>query len=324
LRKLISVVISAYNEQECVQELARRLQGVFVELSQYDFEVILVENGSHDATYPLMLTINASDSRFKLVQLARNFGMDGGITAGLAYARGDAAVIMTADLQDPPELILEFVAKWEEGYENVYGIVTSRVGTGVVRRANSKLFYMLANRLTDQGVPPNVSDFRLVDRRVYETINRMSEHNRFLRGMFAWVGYRSIGIEHRRQPRFGGRSKAGTLHVLDLATRGILSNTSIPLKVIPFLGLGIASLSFIALLIFTFKFIFFGVPFAGFGTIVGISLLLFGLLFIIIGVLAQYVGLIYDEVKQRPNFIVRDTVGIEVRESAASGDAPAP
>jgi glycosyltransferase involved in cell wall biosynthesis len=311
MRKLISIVISAYNEQECMQELARRLQGVFDEMPQYDFEVILVENGSHDATYPLMLAINESDPRFKLVQLARNFGMDGGISAGLLHARGDAAVIMTADLQDPPELIPSFIAKWEEGYENVYGIVTSRRGTGPIRRANSKLFYMLANRLTDQGVPPNVSDFRLVDRRVYETINRMSEHNRFLRGMFAWVGYRSIGIEHERPPRFGGRSKAGTLHVVDLATRGILSNTSIPLKVIPFVGAVISGLSFLALLIFTFKFFFFGVPFAGFGTIIGISLLLFGLLFIIIGVLAQYVGLIYDEVKQRPNFIVRETVGIE-------------
>jgi dolichol-phosphate mannosyltransferase len=129
--------------------------------------------------------------------------------------------------------------------------------------------------------------------------------------MFAWVGYRSIGIEHERPPRFGGRSKAGTFHVLDLATRGILSNTSAPLKVIPYVGAVISGLSFLALLILTFKFIFFGVPFAGFGTIVGISLLLFGLLFIIIGVLANYIGLIYDEVQQRPNFIVRETEGLE-------------
>ena len=191
--------------------------------------------------------------------------------------------------------------------------MTSRRGTGFVRRTNSRLFYWLANKLTDQGVPPNVSDFRLVDRRVYETINRMQEHNRFLRGMFAWVGYRSIGIPQERPPRFGGRSKAGTLHVLDLATRGILTNTSVPLKVIPYVGALISAGSFLALLIFTFKFIFFGVPFAGFGTIVGISLLLFGLLFIIIGVLAQYLGLVYDEVKQRPNFIVRDTLGVDDR-----------
>ena len=137
---MISVVISAYNEQECIDELARRLQGVFDGMPEHHFEVILVDNGSWDVTYQLMLAVRESDPRFKLVQLARNFGMDGGITAGLRYARGDAAVIMTADLQDPPELIPEFVARWSEGYENVYGVVTARTGTGFVRRTNPRLF----------------------------------------------------------------------------------------------------------------------------------------------------------------------------------------
>ena len=204
-RKLISVVIPAYNEEACVDELARRLQGVFAANPAYDFEVIVVENGSVDSTWEKLIAIHGCDARFKILRLARNFRMDGGLTAGLAHAKGDAAVLMTADLQDPPELISEFIAKWEEGYENIYMVVTARRGTGPIRRFNSRLFYWVAGKLTDNLIPRNASDFRLVDRKVYETINTMEERNRFVRGLFAWVGFRSIGIEHEREPRYRRR-----------------------------------------------------------------------------------------------------------------------
>lgn len=313
--KLVSIVTPVFNEEGCVEELARRLSAVFDSLPAYEFEVIAVENGSCDRTYELLLTLHERDQRFKVVQLARNFGADGGVTAGLAHARGDAAVIMSADLQDPPELIPLFLQKWEEGFENVYGVITARHGTGPIRRLNSQLFYWLIGKLTDNRVPQNASDFRLVDRGVYETINGMPEQNRFMRGLFAWVGYRSIGIEHERPPRYGGESKANTLHVLDLAVRGILAHSNVPLKAIPFFGGLISICSFAALMVFVVKFLFFGVPFSGFGTIVGISLLMFGFLFSILGIMGQYIGLIYEEVKRRPNYIVRTTVGIDRAQS---------
>lgn len=308
-RKLISIVIPAYNESECVDELARRLQEMMAAEPRYDFEVIVVENGSVDDTWDKLNVVHASDGRFKIVQLSRNFRMDGGLTAGLSFAQGDAAVVMTADLQDPPELIHDFLRKWEEGYENVYMVVSERRGTGPLRTFNSRVFYWLAGKLTGGTLPRNASDFRLVDRKVYETINEMQERNRFVRGLFAWAGYRSVGIEHERPPRFGGRSKAYSLKVLDLAFKGIFAHSYTPLHLITVTGLTVSFLSVVALLVYALRWLIGGVPFAGFGTIVGFTLLLFGILFSMMGILSEYVGLIYEEVKQRPNFIVRDKVG---------------
>ncbi|WP_051639712.1 glycosyltransferase family 2 protein [Cellulomonas sp. URHE0023] len=309
-RKLISVVIPAYNESDCVDELAVRLQAVMAVESSYDFEIIIVENGSVDDTWAKLNVIHDGDERFKILQLARNFRMDGGLTAGLAYATGDAAVVMTADLQDPPELISEFLRKWEEGYENIYMVVSERQGTGPLRTFNSKAFYWLANKLTDGAIPRNVSDFRLVDRGVYESINGMQERNRFLRGLFAWAGYKSIGIPHERPPRFGGESKAYSLKVLDLAFKGIFAHSYVPLRLITILGLFVSFISIVLLFIYSVRWVVSGVPFAGFGTLVGLMLLLFGILFSMIGVVSEYVGLIYEEVKQRPNYIVRRKVGL--------------
>lgn len=242
--------------------------------------------------------------------------MDGGVTAGLNYATGDAAVIMTADLQDPPELITEFIKKWEEGYENVYGIVTKRIGTNAIRRFNSQLFYKVANTLTGGMIPKNVSDFRLVDRKVYETINSIHERNRFIRGLFAWVGYKSIGIEHERAERFAGMSGAHTFKVIELALKGIFAHSYVPLKLITLTGLAVSILSFLLLAWTITKAVLWGVPFEGYGTIMTVMLLMFGILFTMLGIVSEYVGLIYEEVKQRPNYIVSKTHGL-----TAAGDA---
>ena len=165
-KKLISLIIPAYNEEECVEELAKRLSQVFDSEKKYAFEALIVENGSIDSTWEKLKAISKADKRFKILKLSRNFRMDGGLTAGLDFVNGDACVLMTADLQDPPELIPTFLRKWEEGFENVYGIVTKREGTGPIRTMNSRLFYWLAGKLTDGRIPRNASDFRLVDRKV--------------------------------------------------------------------------------------------------------------------------------------------------------------
>lgn len=308
-KKKISVIVPAYNEEECIRELARRLSLVFDTNSTYEFEAIIVENGSSDSTWDLLCDIRSKDHRFKVIQLSRNFRMDGGITAGLNHATGDAAVIMTADLQDPPELISDFIRKWEEGFENIYMVVTKRGSTGLIRRFNSKAFYWLAAKLTDDRIPRNASDFRLVDRRVYETVREMNERNRFVRGLFAWVGFKSIGIEAERPPRFGGESKAYTFQVIDLAFKGIFAHSYVPLKFITVTGLAISGLSALATLVLSLVWIFVGVPFAGFGTIVSLVLLAIGAIAFMVGLVAEYVGLIYEEVKARPNFVVREKIG---------------
>ena len=181
--KKISVIIPAFNEEACVDELTARLTKVFETEAQYFFEVVIVENGSTDNTWEKLRKISLADPRFKIVRLARNFRMDGGLTAGLDFVTGDACVLMTADLQDPPEFISEMLRKWEEGWENIFGVVTKRTGTGPIRTFNSKLFYLVAGNLTDGRIPRNASDFRLVDRKVYEAVRNMRERNRFVRGL---------------------------------------------------------------------------------------------------------------------------------------------
>jgi glycosyltransferase involved in cell wall biosynthesis len=310
-RKLVSIVVPAYNEQDNIDNLAKRLAAVFDAEPGYDFEAILVENGSTDQTFEVALAVNERDPRFKLLQLSRNFRMDGGLTAGLANINGDAAVLMAADLQDPPELIHQFLRKWEEGFEVVYQIVTERQGTGPIRRMNSSLFYWLAGKMTDGRIPRNVSDFRLVDRKVYETVNVMEERNRFVRGLFAWVGFTSVGIEAEREPRTAGVSGAHTFKVIDLAFKGLFAHSYKPLRMISIFGVALSGLSFLAIIVFAIRFLVDGVPFAGFGTIICLFLLMFGFLFTMLGIVSEYVGLIYEEVKQRPNFVVRRRVGID-------------
>jgi glycosyltransferase involved in cell wall biosynthesis len=311
-KKLISIVIPAYNEEECVDELATRLQKLFEVEKTYLFEVLIIENGSVDTTWQKLQVIAGNDPRFKILQLSRNFRMDGGLTAGLDYVRGDACVLMTADLQDPPELISDFLRKWEEGWENIYGVLTKREGTGPIRTMNSKLFYWVAGKLTDGRIPKNASDFRLVDRKVYEAVRLMSERNRFVRGLFAWVGFKSIGIAMERPPRFGGVSNAHTFGVIDLAFKGIFANSYKPLRLITLFGMTLSFFSFVSIIPLSFLWIFSGVPFAGFGTLVSLFLLVLGFLSLMLGILSEYVGLVYEEVKGRPNFIVSRTIPIDL------------
>jgi dolichol-phosphate mannosyltransferase len=309
-RKLISIVTPCYDEGENVDELHRRLSVVFDQLAErYDFEVIAVENGSRDDTYEKLLAIRARDARVKIVQLSRNWQMEGGMTAGLAMATGDAAVIMASDLQDPPELIPRFVEKWEQGYENVYGVISRRPDESRFRRVASAAFYRIINSISETPVPRNASDFRLVDRKVYEAFNGLAERNRMVRAMWGFIGFRSVGVEHEREPRFGGKSKYRLLPIFDFAFRSILSYSYAPLKVFPLFGIACGVLSFIILIGFVVRVFLYGVPFDGFGTITSLVLLLFSMLFFFLGIVSEYVGMIYTETRRRPLFILRDTHG---------------
>ena len=309
-KKKIAAIIPAYNESECVDELASRLAAVFDSEPGYDFEAIIIENGSTDDTMDKLLAINKDDSRFKIVQLARNFRMDGGLTAGLNVVDADAVVLMTADLQDPPEFIPQMIRKWEEGYENVYGVVSARHGTGPIRRMNSQLFYLLAGKLTNDRITRNASDFRLVDRKVYEAVRSMDERNRFVRGLFSWVGFRSIGLPMERPPRFAGESKAYTFGVIDLAFKGIFAHSYMPLRLITITGFLLSAVAGVAVFALAARFLFYGVPFPGFGSLICVMLIGFGVMTLLLGVVGEYLALIYEEVKQRPNYIISEKVGI--------------
>lgn len=309
--KRISIVIPAYNEQDCVTELSKRLQAVMDLEVDYLWEVLIVENGSTDKTWLRLIDIAENDSRFKILRLSRNYRMDGGLTAGLDFINGDACVLMTADLQDPPELIHQFLRRWEEGYENIYGVVEDRQGINPIRRLNSKLFYKFAKLLTNGQIPENVSDFRLVDKKVYLAVREMKERNRFMRGLFAWVGFKSIGIPMVRPPRFAGISNAHTGKVLELALKGIFAHSYKPLRFISFIGLALSVVSFIALFPMVFIWLFIGVPFAGFGSIVAIILLGIGMQALMLGIVSEYLGLVYEEVKMRPNYLVSEFLSYE-------------
>jgi polyisoprenyl-phosphate glycosyltransferase len=309
--KKISIVVPAYNEEACLIELKNRLCKVFEEEAKYNFEVIIIENGSTDNSWLICQEIARQDKRFKIIKFARNFKMDGGLTAGIEYAEGDACVLMAADLQDPPEVIPLMIREWENGYENIYAKIRKRNGTGPIRTFNSKAFYWLAGKLTDGRIPRNASDFRLVDKKVYKSVASMKERNRFVRGLFAWSGFTTKAIEIDRPERFGGVSNANTFGVLDLAFKGIFAHSYKPLKLITLFGLFLSGVSLLSLPFFFFIWVTRGVPFAGFGTIIAILILLISFLFLFLGVLGEYVGLIYEEVKERPNYLISETINLK-------------
>lgn len=310
MKKLISIVIPLYNEEENVKELYRRLSQLFTNEKKYDFEFIAVEHGSTDSTFEKLLNLNKKDKRVKILQLSKNFGTaDAGTMAGIHFAKGDALVITTADLQDPPEVISQFLRKWEKGYEIVYGIIKKRQDTSLSRKIFSLLYYKILNISTGNIFPQNVSDFRLIDKKVYKAVKNMPERNKFLRGIIIWAGFSQTGVFYNRAKRFAGQSKADFLTVLKVAANGIFSFSYAPLKMVTLLGFVLSIMSFLVIIYQIALFFVIGRGQPGVSTIVVLMGFLFGMLFLILGVIGEYLSRIYDEVKQRPVYIVRKKVG---------------
>jgi dolichol-phosphate mannosyltransferase len=303
-KKKITIITCAYNEEACIAELAKRLFQVADALPAYDFEILAIENGSEDGTMREMQKVRSVDPRFKIVELSRNFGLDGGFAAGLDIADGDAVVLMAADLQDPPELIPQFVSEWEQGYLNVYGLVANRHGTGLLRRANSRMFYWLIGKLSDTPMPKHARDFRLIDRKVYEQVRSIEDVHPLHRGLAAWTGFKSKGIEFDQPARFGGKTKSRFAPIVEFALRSIFSQSLTPIRLMPVCGVLLVSGSFLALLGLSINSLVNGVPFPGYGSFVAILLLLFGVLFCFLSVIAIYVGLIFEQVRKRPHYVL--------------------
>jgi len=304
VKKLISFVIPVYNEELTVPHLITTLTSFIKKQKKYEFEVILVENGSTDTSFSLLKKYAKKNKSLKIIQLAKNIGCDGGIEAGMQFARGNALVVVMADLQEPLEIVNTFIEKWEDGFEIVYGIVKKRTA-GFVRNISSLIFYKLINILTHNMFPENASDFRLIDKKVYLTINSLTEKNKYLRGLIIWTGFKSIGIPFDRKNRIAGESKANTTTVLKVAVNGIFSFSYAPLRFVSFLGISITLISFIMMIGYMYLFFVHGREAPGVMTIIMLILFLFGLLFFSLGIISEYMARIYDEVKGRPSFLVK-------------------
>jgi glycosyltransferase involved in cell wall biosynthesis len=311
--KTIDIITSALNEEICLPEYFSRVTSVLSEIPNIEWRIIICDNGSTDATWEVIKEWTTRESRILGIQLSRNFNLDASLSCGLDHASADFAILMASDLQDPPELIHSLIREQEKGFDQVLVKIVKRDSVPFVYRHLSAAFYAIANRMTNGLLPRNVSDFRLLSKRAYESARQLREQNRFLRGLIAWTGYTSSIIEIERPPRFGGDSKFLQFRlskVVHWAIKAILAHTTAPLIWVATLGLLFGALSVIATLSFSILWFFFGVPFAGFGTIVGIVTLGFSLVLLSLGILAQYIALIYEEVKNRPLYIIKDKTKI--------------
>lgn len=306
----LDIITSAYNEEDCLPELFRRINAVMKSESEYKYRILIIDNGSHDKTWELISKACEDDSKVVGIRMSRNFSLDSAFTCGLDYATADLAIIMTSDLQDPPEAIPLFLRKFEEGYDQVLAKIIKRDSVPLLRRILSRIFYKLARGMTSGMLPESVSDFRLVNKRTYSAIRRLRESHRFLRGLGAWVGFKTTHIEITRPPRFAGESKwlgMSFFKVVGVASRSIMAYSAQPLAWVSVLGLSMSIIAIFSLFLLVVLWIAFGVPFAGFGSLIGVIVLGFSITMFSIGILAQYLGLIYEEVKQRPLYLVTET-----------------
>lgn len=299
-----SVIVPVYNEIGNLAELHRRV-GETMARAEGDWELVLVDDGSTDGSSDRILELAQQDPRVRPVVFARNFGHQIAVTAGLDYSRGEAVVIIDADLQDPPELILEMIAKWREGFEVVYAVRAAREGEGWFKRVSASFFYRLINRLTSIRIPVDAGDFRLMDRKVVDVLNRMREHHRFLRGMSSWVGFKQTGVVYKRAARFSGETHYPFRKMLRLALNAITSFSFFPLQVASYLGFISAGIATIAIPIVITLRIMGNQAFFGQATTLLAVLFFGGVQLISLGILGEYIGRLYDEARGRPLYIVR-------------------
>jgi glycosyltransferase involved in cell wall biosynthesis len=300
-----SLVVPAHDEEGVIAELVARLTDVMDALDG-DAEAILVDDGSRDRTYELMLLTTSEDPRFRLIRLSRNFGHQIALTAGVDLAAGDAVIVLDADLQDPPEVVLELAARWRDGYDVVYAVREAREGETRFKRATASAFYRAFNRISEVQVPVDVGDFRLVDRRALDVFSQMRESNRFVRGMFSWIGLRQTGVLYHRQERFAGETKYPLRKMLRFAATGVISFSAAPLRAALNLGFFVSIVSFVILvwsLVVKLSGLY-DVP--GWTSIVVVVSFIGGIQLIVLGVIGEYIGDIHAEVKRRPLYVISE------------------
>ena len=303
-RDLLTVVVAAYNEADALPLLHPRLGSVLDAMRDLDTRVLYVDDGSRDATWAVLQRIAAGDPRVSLLRLSRNFGKEAALTAGLDRVEAGAALILDADGQDPPELIPQFVAKWREGYDDVYGTRIEREGEGWIKRATAHAFYRVIGRLSHTPIPADTGDFRLLSQRSLAALRELRERHRFMKGLFGWVGFNTASIPYHRDARSAGDSKFNLWRLWNFALEGITSFSTAPLRLATYLGLLTAAVAFLYALWVIVKALFWGDPVAGWPTMMAVILFLGGVQLIALGMIGEYLGRLYDEAKQRPLYLV--------------------
>jgi glycosyltransferase involved in cell wall biosynthesis len=305
----LSLVVPFYNEAAAIQPFCDAVLPCLAAIEGTQWEIICVDDGSEDATLLKLVAVAQEDARFTVIEFSRNFGKEAALTAGIAAARGAAVIPMDADLQDPPELIAQMVAAWRAGAEVVVAKRTDRASDGVLKRQTASWFYRLHNRVSKTQIPENVGDFRLMDRIVVEALKQLPERQRFMKGLFAWVGFRTVTVEYARAPRAAGVSKFAGLALWNFAIEGITSFSTLPLKVWTYLGALSALGTFLYALFIVVRTLIFGNPVPGYASLF-VAVTFFGSVQLIsIGLLGEYIGRIYLETKQRPGYLIRKVHG---------------
>lgn len=305
VQPVFSIIAPVYNEHETLPELHRRMHAVMDALGE-EWELVLVDDGSQDGSGELIRKLAVEDPRVRPVIFARNFGHQLAVTAGMDHSRGQAVVVIDADLQDPPEVIPELIAKWREGYEVVYAVREAREGESRFKLWTASLFYRFIHAVAEVDIPLDAGDFRLLDRKVVDVLGEMREHNRFLRGMSAWVGFRQVGVPYQRAARFAGESKYPLRKMIQLALNGIIGFSFFPLRLVAMVGLGFTGLSVLAFIVMLILHI---VGTAGAWGLDAILLAIFfvgGVQLVALGMLGEYLGRTYDEARGRPLYILRE------------------
>jgi polyisoprenyl-phosphate glycosyltransferase len=315
---LLSVVVPCMNEEEVLRTTHQRLVSV-LEHAPLSFEIVYVDDGSVDSTPQVLRELQNQDARVRVVRFSRNFGHQIAITAGVEHAAGDAVVIIDSDLQDPPEVILEFLAKWLDGYDVVYGVRAERDGETHFKLWTAKLFYRFIGRLSDTRIPTDTGDFRLIDRRVVEALRSMPERDRFVRGMVSWLGFSQVGVPYHRAARAAGATKFSLFKMIRFALDGIFSFSILPLRVATWTGFAASGLSILGIFVVLLE-RFFQVPglVKGWSSAVIAELFIGGVQLICLGIIGEYVGRIYGEAKRRPLYVVRERMGFESRNQVAA------
>jgi glycosyltransferase involved in cell wall biosynthesis len=307
---LISVVVPVKNEERGIVPFVDRVAPILDRVAADEaWEILFVDDGSSDETYAAILAAHVREPRVRALSLSRNFGKEAALSAGLDHARGQAVVPMDVDMQDPPEVLPEMVAKWREGFEMVFGVRRCRDSDPLPKRLTAGLYYRAHNWISDDKIPENAGDFRLLDRKVVEVIRQLPERNRFMKGLFSWCGFRQAAVEYDRAERIVGSTKFSYWKLWTLAIDGITSASTVPLRVWSYVGASIAFLALCYALFIVGRTVLFGVGVPGYASIMVSVLFLGGVQLISLGILGEYVGRILTETKQRPLYVIRDTIG---------------
>lgn len=318
----LSLVVPAFNEEAMIYIFYERAIPILSALDG-DFELIIVNDGSSDATGEKVRELHAKDPRVKLIDLSRNFGKEIAMTAGLDLSSGAVVIVMDADLQDPPELIPEMIRKWREGYDTVYATRTVREGETFLKKSTANIFYRLISRLTKIKIPANTGDFRLMSRRTVDALKLLREHHRFMKGVFAWVGFKQTQIYYQREPRAAGYTKWNYWKLWNFAIEGITSFSYGPLKLSSYLGFSAAFFAFCYALFLIIRTLIFGRDLPGYASIMVVVLFFSGVQLVFLGILGEYVGRMFNETKRRPLYLIQDLLGVDqVNENVFLEKAP--